>query len=487
MGLTNTARASVLSIDTQGVDFNPGTAYGLQSRIAVIAQGSSASTYSSDKVLITSHAQAGKLVGFGSPAHLAIRELLPDNGDSAEGAVITLYPLQNDAAGAVAASGEVTPVGTQTVAAQYVIRVGGIESNPFAIAKDGTVADAVAAAVLAINGVSEMPVTAVNDTTKVTITAKHTGTTGNNLKIEVLGTPQGITFGITNMTGGLIDPDTNGATAQFGNVWETMIINAVGESALDDLQLFGDGRWGKLVKKPLVSFYGSSETSVPTLVAAGDARRDDRVNSIIVCPGSPSAPWIIAAKACSRVAKQANIDPASEYQTETLNTIVNGKDGEQFDYDSRDLLWKAGISSTVIENGVIQMSNTLTHYHPENEPNPKYGKVIYIVKLQQIIHNLNILFDQPSWKKAPLITDADVSTNRNSRKPSDFVAALNALTDSLADAAILTDRAFTKKNTVVTINAQNPNRVDPVYPVKLSGNVDINSIDLLFGFYLGGA
>lgn len=486
MGLTNTARASALAIETKGVDFNVGTAYGLQSKVAVIAQGSAAATYSTDKVIVTSHAQAGQLVGYGSPAHLSVRELLPDDGDNAEGAVITLYPLPNEATG-VAAAGAVTPLGTQTVSDQYVIRAGGIESNPFTAIKDETPTEVIAKAIIAVNGNLNMPVIATDGTTEITLTAKHKGLTGNDIKLELLGVSQGIVFTITDMTGGLVDPDVSVATSQFGNVWETMIVNALGESSVDDLQLFGDGRWGKLVKKPPVSFYGSVETDLNTLVAYGNGRRDDRINSIIVCPGSTSAPWLIAAKSASRVAKQANIDPASEYRTETLNTIINGSDGVQFDYDERDILYKAGISTTVIENGVIELDNTLTHFHPENDPNPKYGKVIYIIKLQQILHNLNILFNNPAYKKAPLISDGDVSTNVNSRKPNDLVAALNVLTDSLADAAILSDRAFTKKNTVVTINSQNPNRVDPVYPVKLSGNIDINSIDLLFGFYLGGA
>lgn len=482
MGLPNSLRAAAIGIDTQYKNFNEGAVYYLQQGIAVLAQGSDYVTYSTDKFETTSAAEVGEKLGYGSPAHLMAKELLP----GAFGARVTIYPLPNEAGGA-AAVGELTPTGTQTTAAEYSVRVGGVESNSFAIFVGETVADFVAKAVLAINGEINMPVVATDGGTEVTLTAKHKGTTGNDLAIELLGTVQGISVAITDMAGGLVDPDVSTATAQFGNVWETIVVNQLGESAHDELQAFGETRWGQLVRKPFFALYGSSETDAQTLKAYADTRKSDRVNGVIPCPGSTSAPYIIAAAAVAKIATQANENPAVEYRTEELPSLVNGKDGEQWLYADRDTAWKSGVSSTQIENGVITLDNTLIFYHPDGSVDPEYGKVIYHVKLQNIIYNVDLIFNQPKWKKAALIPDFEVSSNPLALKPNDAVAALNALTDNLANNALISDRTFTKANTSAAIDQSNPNRVNTAYPVKLSGNWDIHSIDLLFGFYLGAS
>jgi hypothetical protein len=38
----------------------------------------------------------------------------------------------------------------------------------------------------------------------------------------------------------------------------------------------------------------------------------------------------------------------------------------------------------------------------------------------------------------------------------------------------------------VGIDSENPKRLNVSFPVKLSGNVEISSTDVYFGFYLGG-
>lgn len=482
--LPNSSRASAVAIDTQFKNFNEGAVFLLQQGIAILAQGSDAVTYPTTKFEITSADDVAAVLGFGSPAHLIAKEILPANGDGALGARVTMYPLIQ---GTTAATGDITPVGTQVVSSEYVIRVGGIESNPFTALAGEAPAVIVPKMVLAVNGNLDMPVIATDGTTKIDLAAKHKGTTGNDLVIELIGVQSGVVFTVTAMAGGLVDPTTAVATDQFGNVWETLIVNQLGNAAHDDLELVGEGRWGQLVRKPFIAFTGTVETDETTLKAYTDNRKLDRVNGFITAPGSPSAPWLVAARGVARIAKQANIDPATEYRGETLNTIVNGPDGDQWNYAERDLAWKAGVSSTIIEDGVIKLDNTLTFFHPDGKPDPEYGKVIYIIKLQNIIYNLDLIFNQAQWKKAPLIQDGQVSTNPNARKPNDIVAVLSVLTDNLANQAIISDPDFTKTNTTAVIDGSNPNRVNTTYPVKLSGNMDIHSIDLLFGFFLGGA
>jgi hypothetical protein len=61
------------------------------------------------------------------------------------------------------------------------------------------------------------------------------------------------------------------------------------------------------------------------------------------------------------------------------------------------------------------------------------------------------------------------------------------LANSLALFAIIQEPEFTKRNMTVKISSQNPKRIDVKFPCKLSGNMEVTSTDIYFGFYLGEA
>ncbi len=126
------AIASVTGIDTQYVSLGGGSAAVLPPRIAVFAQGQSGVSYPSAKAPYTSAGAAGKVYGFKSAIYLALRELLPANGDGVGVIPVTVYPL-SDAVGATAATGDITPSGTTSEGGQYTLRVGGVSSLPFSV------------------------------------------------------------------------------------------------------------------------------------------------------------------------------------------------------------------------------------------------------------------------------------------------------------------------------------------------------------------
>ena len=59
------------------------------------------------------------------------------------------------------------------------------------------------------------------------------------------------------------------------------------------------------------------------------------------------------------------------------------------------------------------------------------------------------------------------------------------MVDSLALNAIISDPETAKASIVATINSQNPKRLDVELTVQLSGNTNIISVDLNFGFFFG--
>lgn len=486
------AVARVVGIKTEFVNLRGGNVVNLPQRIAVFAQGNSAATYSSDKFRVTSATQAAARYGFGSPIHLAVRQLLPANGDGVGTIPVTVYPLV-DGPAAVTAAGDITPSGPVTKAGAARVIINNIPSQAFAINVGDTVATLVTAITAAINATLDMPVIATDATpgtsTEVGIAAKWAGPTGNDLVIEIEGGEDtGATFAITQPTGGAINPDVDGAIAQIGNVWETMVLNCLNiadTAILNKFQTEGDGRWGALVRKPFICFTGNTEADVATAITVSDARKLDRINAQLVSPGSLDLPFVVAARQLARIAPLAQNNPPHDYGSRTADGLTPGSDAEQWNYIQRDQAVKGGSATIEVKDGVVTLSDIVTFYHPSGDPTPAYRYVVDIVKITNILFNLDLTFANPAWDGAPLIPDDQATTNRTAKKPKMAVAAVCSLIDQLALGAFISDPEFAKANTLAAINDQNPKRLDVTSTMKISGNTNIISVDFNWGFFFG--
>lgn len=484
------AVARVVGIKTEFVDLRQNNVVFLPQRIAVVGQGASSAVYSTDKRQVTNAVEAGSLYGFGSPVHLAVKELLPLNGDGVGTIPVTIYPLEDDVSG-LPSTGDITPTVAQTEAASYIVRVNNIDSNAFVISVGDTVADVVTAITEAINANLDMPIIATDNATDVQIVSKWAGTSANGISIEIIGsTTAGTTFAITQPTGGLVNPDVDDALNQVGDVWETIFLNCleIGDTtSLDKYNTFGEGRWSALVRKPSVVFTGNTEPTVALATVVSDARKTDRVNGQLVLPGSNDLPFLVAARQIARIAVVANNNPPRDYGSQDASGLTPSADGEQWTYLERDQAVKLGSSTIEVKDGVPNISDVVTFYHPTGEQIPPYRYVVDIVKLQNIIFNLNLIFANSEWDGAPLIPDGQPTTNRSAKRPDMAKAEVNRLIDNLALNAILSDPATAKAATIAAINTQNPKRLDICMQVQLSGNVNIISVDLKFGFFFGTA
>jgi len=491
MGISTAVDASavarVLGIQTIFKNLRGGILF-LPQRIAVVGQGNSLSVYATTKRQVTSAPEAASIYGFGSPIHNAARQLFPVNGDGVGTIPVTIYPLDDDASG-VASAGDITPTVAPTEAASYIIRVNNIDSEEFVIETTDTVALVTAKMETAINAVLEMPIIAVDGTTVLNFTSKWEGTSANDIVVEVIGlTTVGNSFAITQPVGGLVNPDVDPALAQVGNIWESMVLNCLDvadTTTLGKYSTFGDGRWGALVRKPLVVFTGNTATTVTAATAVSDARKTDKTNAQLVAPGSNDLPFVTAARQLARIAKLANNNPPHDYGSQDADGLVPGTDGEQWTYADRDVAVKKGSSTIEVKDGVINISDVVTFYHPTGDPTPAYRFVVDIVKLQNIIFNLDLIFATDEWDGAPLIPDDQPTVNRAAKKPKTAVAAVAAMLDSLGLNAIISDPETAKLNTIAEIDAGNPKRLNLVTTVQLSGNTNIKSIDLEFGFFFG--
>jgi phage tail sheath gpL-like len=291
-----------------------------------------------------------------------------------------------------------------------------------------------------------------------------------------------------NFSGGALDPDVNPALEKIGAVWETILLNTFSykdTGRLDKFQLFADGRWGPLNKVPCIVCHGCTD-NYETRTAVTEVRENDNRNFLIVSVGSRELPFVVAAKALiNDIATTANNNPPQNYKGR-LTGLHCGADHVQEDYGVRNAAVYKGASTNIKSGSVAELTDIVTFYHPISQGKyPSMRYVVDIVKLQNVIYNVRVIMEADELKGAPLVTDETVTSNPTAVCPKMIKTFFYNLADSLAKAAIIQESKFTKQNMIVKINNENPKRLDVTFPVKLSGNVEVSSTDILFGFYVG--
>jgi phage tail sheath gpL-like len=488
--LPASAISRVCGVNVEYRNFNAGAGGFLPQRLAVIGVGNDDAEYSLDKYESIGSADAvAKKYGYGSPLHLAARQLFPSGGGGAAFPV-TFYPLAQSAQGA-AAAGAIGCEGTATAAGEATAYIGGVQAI-FAVLKDQAASEILAAAKTAIASVLEMPVVAgdVNlETSEIPITAKWKGAVGNTITIEVQCDVPGITFETTAMSGGAVDSDVGPALNKIGGIWETFILSCFAynnATRLDQYQVFADGRWNQLEKMPCLVAHGCAD-DYATRTAITDLRKTDNRNFLIQNTGSRELPFVIAAKGLlNDIVTTANENPPCGYKG-LLTGLHTGADELQENWLTRNNAVTKGASTSKKNGSVAELCDVITFYHPEGEAIPGYRYVADCVKLMNVVFNVRMIMESDDLKGAPLVTDATPTTNPKAVQPKTIRTAFINLANSLAAYAIIQEPEFTKANMMVQISSQNPKRLDTRFPCKLSGNVEVTSNDIYFGFYLGAA
>ncbi len=337
----------VTGVEATYRNFNQGKAAMLNQRLAVIGVGNDDSVYDLNKKEFFSAVKVAEKYGWGSPLHLAAEQLLPAIGPAAEFPV-TIIPLAK-AEQAVAATGSIGATGTATANGSGAVYIGGTAAE-FPILKGKTGEDVLGDIKTAINGVLSMPVlTGEIAADELPLTAKWSGDIGNSIKIEIEANAPGITFVTQNFSGGALDPDVTPALAKIGIVWETFILNTFSyndASRLDKYQLFTEGRWGVLEKKPCIVAHGCTD-DLETRTAITGPRENDSANFLIVSTGSRELPFVVAAKGLvSDIITTANRNPPQNYKGR-LTGLHCGADEIQEATSERNASIMAGSSNNI--------------------------------------------------------------------------------------------------------------------------------------------
>lgn len=469
-----------------------GTRY-LPVSIALIAQGGESTTYAATKRRVFTAYEGGSVYGFDSPIYQALESLLPPSGDGVGDIPVDIYPIASPTAGTPAAAvGTITPTvsgGAVATPQDYYILVNNRRSLKIRTAVGDDAAAFIAAGIAAVNGVLGMPGTASDGTTNVTFTAGWNGASGDNIHLAVESPDDAeVTFVIVQPTGGAGTISITEPLAAIGNVWETHVINGndyTDSDFLDEYAAYNEGRWDPEVRKPLRVYTGTNEATLATVTAVTDARKTDRTNVILTNPGSNDLPIVIAADQVRRIAPLANTDPAHDYCARKCPRLTAAADSSQWTSAQRQAAVVAGCSTIEVVDGVVQISDVVTCYHPTGEEPPAYRKDVNIWKISTMIYNTGLIFGSSDWAGAPLVPDAQAVKTPSAKKPKMALGALYALYDAAGSDGIISDPDYAKTNSSADIDGSNPDRLNVVEVFKLGGNSNVISIDMNFGFYYG--
>lgn len=489
MGVSASAVSRVTGITVEPKNFNTGSAAMLPQRLVVIGQGNDGVTYSTKKYVCEGTAyEIGQKYGLGSPLHLAALQLFPTVGAGATFPVtfIGVNMGEND----TAATGQITVTGTATSAGSAVINLAGLEIE-VVIAKEATATQIMTSIIAAVNAEQNRVATASQIEGAVNLTARWKGALGNRIHLSVESDVSGVAFTVSAFANGVGTPNITNALTEIGTtVWETFVLNTFdyknssGEalSILNDYQTWGEGRWDTLTKMPALVAHGCTD-NLTTRTAVSDARKTDYVNFFITSVGSPELPFVVAAKGLLGILSVADENPAQNYKN-VLSGLMRGEDTAQEAYTARNQSVMKGASTNIVNGSVAQLNDIVTFYHPDADgkyPSRRY--VVDAVKLMNIVYNLRLITEADDVVGAPLVPDEQITTNPTALQPKTFKTWFRNLATSLGLNALISDVDFTLDNITVSIDSENSKRVNYVFPVKVSGNVEVVSGDVYFGRY----
>lgn len=494
--LTKSAISSIVGTDISFKSFSKNGAQSLPQRLAVFAQVADGMTVPYKKFEGEGSAAAvGELCGYGSPIHQAALQLYPETGAGASFPVVFI-PVRTPTA-ATPATATISVSGIATDNGSGTVVIGG-KKAAFAVAKGDEPAAMLGNIADAISSVLEMPCKVANadgsevsfESGSLPLLAKWSGKSGNGIRIMLDADVPGLVFSATEFSGGAIDPGKAELTEAFkeaGEVWYTCFLNAWDFDNTDILDLFfdeGARRWSNQVKMPVFSVVGCN-AAYADRVAVTDARKEDYINALAVSVASPELPVSIAARQAFFALTTFDQNPAQNVKS-ALTGLIAGEDSKQEVYSVRNNSIQKGSSTNTKSGSTAVINDFVTMYHPETAgkyPSKRY--VVDIVKLQNICYNVRLIMEDEELKGAPLLNDDDITTNPKAVQPKMIVTKFRNLAESLVSKAIIADAAYTKKNLSVSIDDENPKRLNTAFPVKLSGNVEVVSNDIYFAFNFG--
>lgn len=497
--------SKVVGYSMTGADFSNVTS-NLPQRIAVLGEANAAnqSNFVADEgVEVTTLKAVGDKFGYGSPIYNMVRIMKPSTSDGVGGIPIIVYPQVEGLN--VAKAMTLTVVGTPTENVVHYVTVAGRESidgDSYAVnlVTTDTVTTIASKITDAINNALGCPFTATSALGVVTVVSKWKGLTADDLGITVNinDIPAGLTYATLSTVSGVGTPTVTAALTNFGNDWNTIVVNSYGIDAtgvMTELEAFNGkpdpvtptGRYAGIIMKPFIALTGSVKgAGVATDTTITEAKKDQL--TIAVCPAQLSAglPMEAAANMCVLFARQSQDNPHLDVSG------MNYPDMPIYDgiipmsvYDTRDQYVKKGHTTIEIVAGRYKVMDFVTTYHPVGEQVPQY-RYCRSLTIDYNVRFGYFLLEEINVVDHAIASDDDIVLVDKVIKPKDWVGIINNYADDLGSRMLITEVSFMKNNITVGLSNSNPNRLESFFRYKRSGFARVLPTTAEAGFNFGG-
>jgi len=421
-----------------------------------------------------------------------------------------------DAAGSFAATGSITINSPPTANGVLYLYIGGT-LVPVPVSSQDTVANVAASIDVAIAGpigiynYPDLPVTVsfTSSPARVTFTAKNKGSVGNDIDIRVnhLGasagqvTPAGLTFTITPMSGGSLDPASHGSPDDLSTALNNLVdlpfdfiaFPYSDTASLNVIQAFLNdttGRWS-WSRQLYGHAYCAARGTLSTLANYGAfggnaAARNDQHASILGFYDSPTMSCVVAAIVAAQAAVSARADPGQPMQTLPLLGMLAPPLPSRFNLSSRNTLLYDGVSTfTVDPDGTCRIENLITTYQQNSlgAPDNSYLEVETMNLLVFILRALKTVVTSKYSRSKLAANGTRFAPGSNIVTPNIIKADLIATYQQLEyDGYVQGSTAFAQ-NLIVEQNSSNPNRVDVLYPAILIDQLRIFALLMQFRLF----
>lgn len=312
---------------------------------------------------------------------------------------------------------------------------------------------------------------------QIAIAARTKGTIGNGIQfalnlrglINGEATPSGISVTTTPMSGGTVDPEIDQAIEAMGDEQYDFIgcpySDAVVLDAFKTEMNDTSGRWS-----PFRQIYGHVYTAkrgtLEELKTFGAARNDQHMTIVGVEPSMPTAVEEVLAAYVARTAVFISADPARPTQTGALTGVMASPTQNRFILTERQTLLENGIATLTTVSGTVQIERAITTYQRNSmgDADASYLDSETLHTSAYVLRRLKSIITS-KYARHKLASDGTrYGAGQAIVTPSVIRGELVAEYARLETAGICENRDLFKKYLIVERNADNPNRLDVLFP-----------------------
>lgn len=393
-----------------------------------------------------------------------------------------------DAAGATAATGSINITHVATANGTLYLYIGGIRVAQL-VTTSQTAAQIATALAATVNATIGLPVSAAVDgvtTSKVNFTALNAGAAGNDidLRVNYLGLaggeslPAGLTYTIVAMTGGATNPSlTTALTNCSDQPFDFIVCPYTDSTSLNALKSFlsdTSGRWS-WTTQIYGHVFAAYRSSYANCVTFGTARNNQH-ETVMGFNDSPTPNWIWAAAMTGAAAVSLRADPALPMQTLAIQGVLAPPLASRFALSDRNTLLFDGISTFIVgQDGTVYIENLITTYQKNafNNPDNSYLQVETMFTLMYILRALKTVVTSKYARKKLAANGTRSSPGANVVTPNLIRADLIAQYRQLEEQGLVEQSDSFADALIVERNANNPSRVDVLYPPTLIAGLRI--------------